>query len=495
MTLSLFIIVPLVAALVMLAAGPRRSAVARWACLLANAINLVIAVLLWVGSTTGKIQAAEGSWLLVESHPWIPAFGISLTLGLDGLSLLFVSLTAVLGLAAVLSSWKGIQTKVLPFHLALAVVLAGINGVFLSLDLFLFAFMWELMLIPMYFLIDLWGHEGRHHAAIKFFLFTQIGGLLMFVAIIGLYLIHGRASGNYSFDYRVLLGTALGPVSGMVLMLGFFAAFAVKLPAFPLHAWLPDAHTEAPTAGSVILAGLLLKTGGYGLIRFVLPLFPDPSRLFAPVAMWIGVAGIVYGGFMAFTQSDLKRLVAYTSVSHLGFVLLGVFALNSQGISGAVIQMLSHGLGTGALFILVGGLQDRIHTRDIARMGGIWSQAPRMGAFALVLTLALLGLPGLGNFIGEFLVLLGSYRVNPAVAIVAGLGLVVAMVYALRMFQLAFHGGPREKLSIPDLGALEMATLGGMVAGLFWLGLYPQGALRLLGGLAAGLGLAPGALP
>jgi NADH-quinone oxidoreductase subunit M len=507
MTLSLFMLFPLVSGILILIAGDKRPRFVRWICLAGNAANLLLAVALWIVyasggsaaagamSAAGSMQASAGNWLLVESHAWIPAFGITYTLGLDGLSLLFLALTAFLGIAAVLASWKGIKTKVAMFHLALALVLAGINGVFLSIDLFLFAFMWELMLVPMYFLIDLWGHEGRHRAAIKFFLFTQIGGLLMFVAIIGLYIVHGRATGTYSFDYRVLLGTAMGPQAGMLLMLGFFAAFAVKLPAFPLHAWLPDAHTEAPTAGSVILAGLLLKTGGYGLIRFVIPLFPEASRSFAPIAMWIGVAGIVYGGFMAFTQKDLKRLVAYTSVSHLGFVLLGVFAMNAQGLSGSVIQMLSHGLGTGALFILVGSLQDRIHTRDLDRMGGIWSQAPRMGAFGLVLSLALLGLPGLGSFIGEFLVLFGSFRVIPAAAIVAGLGLVVAMVYALRLFQLAFHGEPREKLVVPDLGALEVATLGAMVAALFWLGLYPQGALRLLGSLAASLGLFPGALP
>jgi len=495
MTLSLFIVFPLLSALAIILAGSRRPGFSRWACLLGSALNFVLAVGLWIGISTGAMSSGEGGWLLVESHAWIPAFGISFTLGLDGLSLLFVALTALLGVAAVLASWKGIQSKVALFHLVLSLVLAGIYGVFLSLDLFLFAFMWELMLIPMYFLIDLWGHEGRHHAAIKFFLFTQIGGLFMFVAIIGLYLVHGRATGNFSFDYRVLLGTTVGPISGMLLMLGFFAAFAVKLPAFPLHAWLPDAHTEAPTAGSVILAGLLLKTGGYGLIRFVIPLFPDASKSFAPIAMWIGVAGIVYGGFMAFTQTDLKRLVAYTSVSHLGFVLLGVFAMNAQGLSGAVIQMLSHGLGTGAMFILVGSLQDRIHTRDLGRMGGIWSQAPRMGAIGLILSLALLGLPGLGNFIGEFLVLFGSYRVSPLIAIIAGFGLVVAMVYALRMFQLAFHGKAREKLAIPDLGPLEVATLGAMVAGLFWLGLFPQGALRLLSTAASGLGLGTGVLP
>ncbi len=265
---------------------------------------------------------------------------------------------------------------------------------FLATDLFLFVFFWELMLVPMYFLIDIWGHENRHKAAVKFFLFTQVGGLLMLVAIIALAVLHALATGVWTFALQDLMGTVLSPVVGMLLMLGFFAAFAVKLPAFPLHTWLPDAHTEAPTAGSVILAGLLLKTGGYGLIRFAVPLFPAASRAFAPVAIALAAAGIVYGGIMAFSQKDMKRVVAYTSVSHLGFVLLGVYAFTPQALSGAVLQMVSHGISTGALFMLVGALQDRIHTRDLDRMGGLWAQVPRMGAAALVLCMALVGLPG-----------------------------------------------------------------------------------------------------
>jgi NADH-quinone oxidoreductase subunit M len=339
------------------------------------------------------------------------------------------------------------------------------------------------MLVPMYFLIDLWGHESRHRAAVKFFLFTQIGGLLMLVAIIGLAIFHWAGTGILSFDYRVLLGTAFSAPAGMLLMLGFFAAFAVKLPAFPLHAWLPDAHTEAPTAGSVILAGLLLKTGGYGLIRFAVPLFPQATAAFAPVASWLGVAGILYGAIMAFAQTDMKRLIAYTSVSHLGFVLLGVFSGNALALTGAVIQMLSHGLSTGGLFILVGSLQDRIHTRDLQRMGGLWRQVPRMGAFTAVLTTALVGLPGLGNFIGEFLVLLGAYRANAIQAVIAGVGLVIAMAYALRMFQSAFHGAPRETWKIKDLTWMETTILAVMVALLVWIGLFPQGALDAIQGL------------
>jgi NADH-quinone oxidoreductase subunit M len=376
----------------------------------------------------------------------------------------------------------------------LLLVLAGVMGVFLALDLFLFAFFWELMLIPMYFLIDLWGHENRHRAAIKFFIFTQVGGLLMLVAIIGLALEHRAVTGILSFDYRSLIGTALPPAMEWALMLGFFVAFAVKLPAFPLHTWLPDAHTEAPTAGSVVLAGLLLKTAGYGLIRFVIPLFPFASRSFAPVATALAVAGILYGGLMAFAQNDMKRLVAYTSVSHLGFVLLGIFVFNAQALTGAVVQMVSHGVSTGALFVLVGSLQDRIHTRDLERMGGLWKQVPRMGAAALALAMALVGLPGLVNFVGEFLVLIGTYQVSPLLAVLAGASLIVAMVYALRLFGMAFHGSPRETWALPDLSGVETMVLFGMILVLVALGLFPSPVIRVVDTVLSGV-LAAGGAP
>jgi len=490
MMLAALIIIPVVCGLLGWAFGRGASSFSRWITLLGNVANLVIVALLWAG--VGITGSAGSAWLSEVKVPWIPGLGISFTLGLDGLSLTMLALTAFLGIASVLASWTGIRDRVSFFHFNLALVLAGVNGVFLALDLFLFAFFWELMLIPMYFLIDIWGHENRHRAAVKFFLFTQIGGLLMLVAIIVLAVIHGMATGSLSFDYRDLIGTTLSPVMGVFLMLGFFVAFAVKLPVFPLHTWLPDAHTEAPTAGSVVLAGLLLKTGGYGFIRFVIPLFPAVSRAFAPVALGLAVAGIIYGGFMAFGQKDMKRLVAYTSVSHLGFVLLGVYAFNSLALTGAVLQMVSHGISTGALFILVGALQDRIHTRDLDRMGGLWKQAPRMGTAAMVLAMALVGLPGLVNFVSEFLVLLGTWQVNMLLSILAGLGLVVATVYALRMIQLSFHGSPRETWKVPDLSALETAVLFVMIAALVVLGMFPQPLLRTVESVVAGVLAAAG---
>ena len=493
MMLALFIFIPLALGLAGWALSRVHPLYSRWFALAANALNLCMVAVLWAAAAglfafPAALNAAPGSaWMAELEWSWIPSLGISFALGLDGLSLTLLGLTAFLGVMSVLASWKGIRERVGFFHLNLSLVLAGVNGVFLATDLFLFAFFWELMLIPMYFLIDLWGHENRHRAAVKFFLFTQIGGLLMLVAIIGLSVVHGLATGFWTFDYNALLGTVTSPVVGTILMLGFFVAFAVKLPVFPLHTWLPDAHTEAPTAGSVILAGLLLKTGGYGLIRFAIPLFPAASRAFAPVAIGLAVAGIIYGGVMAFSQSDMKRLVAYTSVSHLGFVLLGIYAFTPQALSGAVLQMVSHGVSTGALFILVGALQDRIHTRDLGRMGGLWNQVPIMGAAALVLTMALVGLPGLVNFVAEFLVLVGTWSVSPIAAVLAGVGLVIATIYALRMFQTAFHGSPRESWTLPDLSGLERGVLFLMIALLVGLGLYPQPLLGMVGKVVAGV--------
>jgi len=374
----------------------------------------------------------------------------------------------------VLCSWSEIQEQVGFFHFNLLATVAGIIGVFLATDLILFYFFWEIMLVPMYLLIRIWGHENRAYAAIKFFLFTQAGALAMLVAILALYFLHGQQTGTYTFDYFQLIGTTLNPAASMLIMLGFFAAFAVKLPAVPFHTWLPDAHTEAPTAGSVILAGLLLKTGGYGLIRFILPLFPGSAAAFANVGMALGVVGIIYGAILAFAQTDLKRLVAYTSISHLGFVLLGVFSFNGMALQGAVIQMVCHGISTGALFVLVGLLQERIHTRDLDQMGGLWSTVPRMGGMALVFALASLGLPGFGNFIGEFLVLMGTFHTNHWMAAVAAGGLVLACVYALWMMLRGFFGAATQERNISDLSAREMLVMAVMAAAIFWLGVFPQ---------------------
>jgi NADH-quinone oxidoreductase subunit M len=438
-----------------------------------------------------EISVTESSWIMQVNYPWIPSFGISFNLALDGLSLLLLLLTGFLGVLSVLTSWKEINYRVGFYYFNLLWVLAGISGVFITMDLFLFYFFWEVMLIPMYLLIVIWGHENRRYAGYKFFIFTQASGLLMLLAILSLYFIHGQISGTYTFDYFQLLGTTFTAETGTWLMLGFLAAFMVKLPVVPFHSWLPDAHSQAPTAGSLILAGLLLKTGAYGLIRFILPLFPTAATQFGQLGTLLGVIGILYGAILAFSQTDLKRLVAYTSVSHMGFVMVGVFAFNEIAMQGVVMQMITHGISTGALFIIAGSLYERVHTRDLDKMGGFWTRMPFMGTITLIFAMASLGLPGLGNFIAEFLTLVGAWQPHRRLTILATIGLVGATVYSLRLLQRIFYGaygkvtdshshstimsetGP----ALPDLSLREKFILVPMVIVIVWLGLFPQTVL------------------
>jgi len=475
MILLVLLLIPLFAGVASWLASWLSPRSARWIALTSMLACLLITVWLW----TANRQTGFLVWFDDLSWSWLPAWGIRFHLAVDGLSVLLLALTYFIGFVAVLVSWTEIQYQVGFFHLNLLWSVAGIAGVFLAVDLFLFYFAWELMLIPMYFLIAIWGHERRRYAAVKFFIFTQLSGLLMLIAILSLYFAHHNLTGIYTFEYGDLLGTPLPPAAAMWIMLGFFVAFAVKLPVVPLHTWLPDAHTEAPTAGSVILAGLLLKTGAYGLIRFVVPLFPHAAREFAPAAMSLGVAGILYGAILAFGQSDLKRLVACTSISHLGFVLLGVFAWNSLALEGAVVTMIAHGVSTGALFVVVGALQERIHTRDLGRMGGLWSVAPRLSGTALFFALASLGLPGMGDFVGEFLVLLGVYAVSVPLAVFAAIGVLAATFYALRMVQRAFYGPNTGGWRMADLLPREGFTLAMLIGALLWLGLYPRPVLDM----------------
>ncbi len=415
-----------------------------------------------------------------STWPWIPTLGIRFQLGLDGLSLWMVLLAGVLGIFSIVASWGEIKHRVGFFHFNLLLMLAGIIGVFTALDLFLFYFFWELMLIPTFFLIFIWGDANRRVAGLKFFIFTQLSGLLMLVAIIGLFFVHGRNTGEYTFAYSKLLETAIDNSVARWLMLGFLAAFLVKLPAVPFHTWLPPAYTSAPTAASILLAGLMSKTAGYALIRFAIPLFDDVAADFAWVAMLLGVITILYGAVLAFAQTDLKRLIAYSSISHLGFVLLGVFAWNELALQGAVMQMICHGLSVGALFLLAGLLEKRLHTRDMEQMGGLWSVVPRMGGVTLFFALASLGLPGLGNFVGEFLVLLGTFKVQPTLAAVAAVGMVASVIYSLWMIQLIFHG-PEKQRKLADLNFTEMSALGALAVALVWLGLYPLPVLNSVG--------------
>jgi NADH-quinone oxidoreductase subunit M len=447
-------------------------AACRWFALIT--VTSAFAIIMWIWIDEGLSMTLTDSWLRDLYISWIPSFGIAFHLAMDGLSLLMLALTFFLGILAILVSWKEIQYRVGFFHFNLLWVLAGITGVFLTMDLFLFYFFWEVMLIPMYFLIGIWGHENRQYAAYKFFIFTQASGLLMLLSILALYFIHGEQTGIYSFDYFAVLGTTLSPETGRWLMFGFLIAFIVKLPVVPLHTWLPDAHTEAPTAGSLLLAGLLLKTGAYGLIRFVLPIFPQASASIAPVAMLLGVVGIIYGAMQAYSQTDFKRLVAYTSVSHMGFIMLGVFAFNELAMQGVVMQMITHGISTGALFVIAGVLYERIHTRDILRMGGMWKKVPFMGTVAMVFVMASLGLPGLGNFIAEFMTLVGAWQANQLLTILATAGLVFATAYSLRIMQKVFLGKNIEGHSMTDLSLREKFILVPLCVVIIWLGLFPQ---------------------
>jgi NADH-quinone oxidoreductase subunit M len=465
--------------------GPRRVAAG------VLAVDLLWLLLLWSQAQGGAGIGPETVWFDRVRLQWIPQWGISFHLAMDGLGLLMSVLSVFLGLVAVAASWTEVTARTGFFYFNLLWTLAGVLGVFTAFDLFLFFVFWEVMLVPMYFLIALWGHAGRTPAAIKFFIFTQGSGLLMLIAILALVLLHHADTGSFTFDYFALRGTAHAPRVAFWLMLGFFIAFAVKLPAVPFHPWLPDAHTEAPTGGSVILAGVLLKTGAYGMIRFVVPLFPEAAATFAPVAMTLGVLGILYGAVLAFAQTDLKRLVAYSSISHMGFVLLGIFAASSRALQGAVMQMIAHGVTTGALFMLAGSLQERLHTREMGRMGGLWDEAPRIGATGLMLAIASLGLPGLANFVGEFLVILGVYAAHPAFACAAVLGVVTAVLYALALVQRTFHGEPRAGLTVPDYTRRETLLMAAIIALILWLGLYPQPVLDL----AAPLVRTPGDLP
>jgi len=452
----------------------------RWIALGTMSITIGLSLWLWhVGDYSLTLLGKNPHWVSEYRAAWIPRLGISFHLALDGVSMLLILLTGLIGVLAVACSWREVQRNVGFFHLNLLWNLGGVIGIFLAMDLFLFFFFWEMMLVPMYFLIALWGHnipggKGRVFAATKFFIFTQASGLVMLVAILGLVFVHFNATQVLTFNYAELLNTPMSATTEWWLMLGFFIAFAVKMPVVPLHSWLPDAHSQAPTAGSVDLAGILLKTAAYGLIRFGLPLFPHAPPHTAPFAMWLGVVGIIYGAVLAFSQTDVKRFVAYTSISHMGFVMVGLYAGTEQSLQGVMMQMLAHGISAGALFILCGEIYERLHTRDLRQMGGLWSRLPYLPPIAMFFTAASLGLPGLGNFVGEILVLIGTYKAYPLVAIFSSSGLILAAVYSLWLMQRAFFGPATSTEKLRDLNGRELATMLSLIVILLWLGLYPQ---------------------
>lgn len=444
----------------------------------ARAIALISTSIFGIGFVAYVMTARHdfSTLTVLAKLSWIELFNIEYALALDNLSIMLLILTFLLAVIAILISWREIKHRKGFYYFNLMATITGIIGVFTAVDMFLFFFFWEVMLLPMTALIAIWGHENRHFAAIKFFIFTQVSSLLMLVAIIVMAYLHQQQIGVLSFSYQDWLTLKLPSELAYYLMLGFFIAFAVKLPSFPVHSWLPDAHTQAPTAGSVLLAGILLKTGAYGVIRFVIVLFPQASLEFAPIAAILGLISILYGAKMAFAQSDFKRLVAYSSISHMGFVMLALFSFNDNAYHGAIITLLAHGLSSAALFAFAGMVYARIHSRDLKDMGGFWRSAPVMGGFALAFSAAAFGLPSLANFIGEFLSLVGSYQAFPVITIFAALGIIGSAIYAMVLFQSSFHGP--VKCTVIDLSLRELFIASSLFIALLLVGLYPNLVLQ-----------------
>ncbi|HNS71973.1 MAG TPA: NADH-quinone oxidoreductase subunit M [bacterium] len=468
--LTILTFLPLAGALVLLFVPRQQEALIRYFTLV-----LTLAVFLLSLPLFTAFDGANSGFQFEENRSWIPSAGIGYHLGVDGISLLMVMLTAFLTPLVILSSWRSVTKKVKEYMIMFLVLETAMLGVFLSLDLILFYLFWEGMLIPMYFIIGVWGGERRLYAAIKFFLFTMFGGVLMLVAILALYFMHGGQSGIYTFDYTALSQMLIASKSQVWLFFAFSLAFAIKVPMFPFHTWLPDAHVEAPTGGSVILAGILLKMGTYGFLRFCIPFFPNAAQQYGWLIMLLAVIGIIYGALVSWVQPDLKKLVAFSSVSHLGFVMLGIFALTLQSVQGGLIQMVNHGLSTGALFLLVGMIYERRHTRMIADFGGLARQMPIFVTFFLIITLSSIGLPGLNGFVGEFMILLGTFEAHKIFAVLATTGVILSAVYMLTMFQRVNYGklDKPENQALKDLNGREIATLVPIVLLCLWIGLYP----------------------
>lgn len=476
--LTLVTFFPVLGTIIVLIIPRDRHNAIRWTALLTSTATFGISLLM-----LGQFDPANPDLQLVIRKSWIQIADLTIEfhLGLDGLSLLLVLLTTFLTPLSILSSWSAVQERLKEFMAFFLLLEVGMVGVFLAQDLFLFYIFWEFTLIPMYFLIGIWGGPRRMYAAIKFFLYTMAGSILMLLAILWL----GLEGDTFSVPDLIAQGGIPANIQ-MWLFIAFAAAFAIKVPMWPLHSWLPDAHVEAPTAASVILAGVLLKMGTYGFLRFNIPLFPEAAVRFAPWMALLAVIGILYGAAVSFAQKDVKKLVAYSSVSHLGFVMLGLFALNSQGIQGGILQMVNHGLSTGALFLVVGMIYERRHTRDMDAFGGLWKVMPIYGAFTLIITLSSMGLPGLNGFVGEFTILLGAFgsdAINsPWFTGFAALGVILAAIYMLNMFQKLFLGpvDKEENKSLKDLNVREIVTLAPILVLIFWIGLYPKPFFALI---------------
>ena len=469
--LSMVIFLPVLGALLILLNRRSWETLTKWIALATSVATFLLSLTLFTDfdKTTHKMQ-------FVEKHSWIPNWNINYYLGVDGISVLFVLLSTLTAILCVLISWESITKKVKEFYISILLTTAFMIGVFCSLDFFLFYLFWEAMLIPMFLIIGVWGGPNRVYAAIKFFLYTLVGSLLMLVGIIVLYFYSGN-----TFDILTMMTIKYPYTMQMWLFWAFFAAFAVKVPMWPVHTWLPDAHTEAPTAGSVILAAVLIKMGAYGFLRFSLPLLPEASKAMVPVMLTLSVIAIIYGAVICLAQTDLKRLIAYSSVSHMGFVTLGIFALNAQGLEGGILQMLNHGVITGALFLSVGVVYDRTHTRKIADYGGLASVMPIYSAFFMVFTLASIGLPATNGFIGEFLILLGGFAANKWAGVLACTGIIIGAGYMLWLYQRIFFMEINPKIvGLPDMDIRETLALLPMLFLVFWIGVYPNSFLSFL---------------
>jgi len=485
--LNVITYLPAVGALIILIGFRRasRETVARFATVVAG-LGFLVSLPLWFGWESAPRDAF--GFRFVQEANWIESLGVKYVVGIDGISMLLVLLTTLLGFIAILSSWTSITKKVPEYYAAMLLLQTGMLGVFVSLDFFLFYIFWEVMLVPMYFIIGVWGGPRKIYAAVKFFIYTLLGSLLMLIGILALYLYHGSMTELYTFDVRVLQGMGAWTEWFHLqywVWLAFFVAFAIKVPMFPFHTWLPDAHVEAPTAGSVILAGVLLKMGTYGFIRFSLPIMPEATKHFLPFALGLSIVGVIYGAMVALMQKDWKKLVAYSSVSHLGLTMVGIFALNSQGLTGGVLQMINHGLSTGALFLLVGLVYERRHTRLIADYGGLWKVMPIFAVFFMVAMLSSIGMPLIpGNgFVGEFTVLVGAFRMPQKIwAILAATGIVLGAVYMLWLYQRTMFGplDKDENKKLIDINFREIMTLVPLVVVAFWIGIYPKPFFQIL---------------
>lgn len=472
--LTVLILLPVAGALLCLALPLRNQRTVRWVALVVTTIEFILSAVM-----AGRFEVS-GDFQFVQKIPWIPEWAVTYSVGVDGISLFLILLTTLLAPVTVLCSWESITRGPRGFMVSLLITEGALVGVFAATNLFLFYIFWEAVLIPMYFIIGVWGTGRRVYSAIKFVLFTMLGSLLMLVGIIYLYVLTASQMGSPSLDYEALQGLVIPGNAQVLLFLAFALSFVIKVPLFPFHTWLPDAHTDAPTAGSIVLAGVLLKMGGYGLVRFCIPLFPLAVPPLVPVILFLSVFGIIYGALMAMVQPDMKRLVAFSSVSHLGFVVLGIFALTSRSITGGIIQMVNHGLSTGALFLLVGMLYDRRHSRMISDFGGVARVVPRYTAVFVVVALASIGLPGLNGFVGEFLILLGTFPVHPAAAATATVGVILAAVYLLWLIERVFFGPltHEENARLTDLIPREWVAVVPLVITMVWLGVYPKPILE-----------------